>query len=67
MAISQTDIDRLEAALMRGELTVEYDGQRVTYRSVAELKAAIAYAKDALAAATPAGAQTVSYAAFARD
>jgi len=67
MAISQTDIDRLEAALMRGELTVEYDGQRVTYRSVAELKAAIGYGKEALAAASATGAQTVTYASFSRD
>jgi len=52
MAITQIDLDRLERALMSGTLTVEYDGSRVTYASVAELKSAIAYAKSALSAAT---------------
>ena len=37
MAITQADVDRLEAAVVRGELTVEYDGRRVTYRSMNEL------------------------------
>lgn len=45
MALSQSDVDRLEAAVARGELTVEYDGRRVTYRSMNELLQALAYVK----------------------
>lgn len=36
-------IAALEAALAAGELTVESDGDRVTYRSVTDLKAALDY------------------------
>lgn len=67
MALTNADLTRLESALAQGEMTVEYDGKRVTFRSVAELKEAIAYVKDALAAQTPAGSQTVTYASFSRD
>lgn len=38
-----TKIGALEDALASGELTVESDGERVTYRSVADLKAALDY------------------------
>ncbi|MCC4234490.1 hypothetical protein LL253_17600 [Sphingobium soli] len=38
-----TKIAALEEALASGELTVESDGERVTYRSIADLKAAIDY------------------------
>lgn len=48
MAITQADVDRLEAAVVRGELTVEYDGRRVTYRSMNELLQALSYAKGEL-------------------
>ena len=36
-------IAALEAALAAGELTVESDGDRVTYRSAADLKSALDY------------------------
>ena len=42
--------DALEEALMAGELTVESDGDRVTYRSIAEIRSAIAYCEEKLAA-----------------
>lgn len=32
-----TQLEAIEAALASGELTVEYDGKRVTYRSATEL------------------------------
>lgn len=67
MAISQADVDNLEAALASGELTVEQDGRRVTYRSVAEIKAALGYAREQLAASTAAAAPTQSLAAYSRD
>lgn len=67
MSISQTDVDRLERALARGELTVETsDGSRVTYRSIDELLKALAYAKQVLATAV-AGSTTQSFATFTRD
>lgn len=66
MALSQADVDALEKALASGELTVEYDGRRTTFRSVEELRRAIAYVKDAVAAQSAAPV-TVSVAAFTRD
>jgi len=48
MAYTQIQLDALEAALASGALTVEYDGRRVTYRTVRELKEAIAEVKSAL-------------------
>lgn len=40
----------LEDALLTGELTVESDGDRVTYRSTSEIRAAIAYCDTQIAA-----------------
>jgi hypothetical protein len=68
MAISQADKDALERALVSGELTVEIDGRRVTYRSIAELRDALGYVERALAvAAGPAAAPGTTYASFSRD
>lgn len=38
MAFTVTQLAAVEAALASGELTVEYDGKRVTYRNVSELR-----------------------------
>lgn len=51
MAYTQTQLDALEAALASGALRVTYDGKTVEYRSIAELKAAIATVTAAIAAA----------------
>lgn len=40
MAFTQTDLDNINAAIATGALTVERNGRRVTYRSIADLKAA---------------------------
>ncbi len=46
MAIVQADIDAMKAALVSGELTVQHsDGRRITFRSIKELKEAIAFAE----------------------
>lgn len=37
MAFTQAQIDALDAAIAANVLTVEYDGERVTYRSMDEL------------------------------
>lgn len=44
MAISQADIDALDAAIVSGALSVEYDGRKVTYQNTAQLIAARAHA-----------------------
>ncbi len=51
MAISQAQVDALEAALTSGELRVSYDGRTVEYRSIDDLKKAIAYCKGEISAA----------------
>lgn len=58
MALSSTDLDKLDAAIAQGALTVEFNGRRMTYRSVDELLAARAHvaAQIAAAAATSKGA-----------
>lgn len=40
MALSQTDLDALDAAIASAELTVTVDGKSITYRSITELKRA---------------------------
>lgn len=49
MALTQTDVDRLEKAIAKGVLKVEYDGEAVTYQSVDQMLKALAYAKAELA------------------
>lgn len=62
---TQADIDRLEAAIARGELKVRAaDGSEITYRSVAEMIAAVAFMQNRMS--TPA-MQRTTYASFARD
>ena len=48
MAYTQSQLDALEAALASGTLTVEFDGKRVTYRSLDEIQRAIDVIKKAL-------------------
>lgn len=45
------EIASLEAALSTGELTVEQNGERVTYRSITDLRAGLTYFQDRAAAA----------------
>lgn len=64
MALSQTDIDALEKALASGALRVSFpDGGTVEYRSVADLKQALDYAK-ATVNGTP---TTQSFPSFSKD
>ena len=70
MAVSQTDLDNLNTAITTGELEVEYQGRRVRYRSVAELKAAYDHVKSELpqqAATTRTGAFRFSFATLRGD
>lgn len=64
MALSQSDIDALEKALASGALRVSTpDSGMVEYRSVAELKQALAYAKSAVAGSPT----TQSFPSFSKD
>lgn len=56
MALSQSDLDAIDAAIATGELTVEFNGRRVTYRSISELKLARAHVANVIA--TQAGTPT---------
>jgi len=49
MAYTQVQAEALREALASGVLTVEYDGKRVTYRSVQEIKEALSEVETALA------------------
>ncbi len=53
MAYSETQLEALEAALASGMLRVSFEGRSVEYRSVEELKKAIAEVKAAMAASDP--------------
>lgn len=55
----ETEIASLEAAAASGELTIESNGERLTYRSMSDLLAALDYFKKAAAAAAAPG-RTVS-------
>ncbi len=63
MAITQADIDRLDKAIVSGKLTVEVDGHRITYRSMAELMQARAHAVQLVAGQAPGGSSdsVISY------
>lgn len=50
MALSQTDLDRLDTAIATAELEVEVDGQRTRYRSMVELQSARQHIAQVLAA-----------------
>jgi hypothetical protein len=66
-----TEIANLEAAVASGELTIEQDGERVTYRSMADLTAALSYfqrkANVGAAPASSRGAFGFSLTAYSRD
>lgn len=51
-------IDQLEEAAASGALTIESDGERITYRSMSDLMAAIDYFRSRqVEAAQPSGAR----------
>ena len=55
MPYSSADLERLDRAITFAELEVEMDGQRVRYRSIAELRAARDHVSAVLREATVAG------------
>ena len=68
MAYTVTQLEALQAALASGELTVSYEGKTVTYRSIKDLKEALAVVQAGLEAqGTVSAATSVSYAAYSRN
>ncbi|MCV2365540.1 hypothetical protein LNV23_18990 [Paucibacter sp. DJ1R-11] len=55
MALTQTDLARLDSAIATSELEVEVDGQRVRYRSTQDLLAARAHVASVLSSSTAGG------------
>lgn len=67
MAYTTAQRDALRSAIASGELSVSYEGKTVTYRSIPELKEALAVVEAALEAQGTVTKQTnVSYAAYSR-
>jgi len=58
MSLTQADVDRLDVAIATSVLEVEVDGQRVRYRSIAELRDARAHTASVVSAAAAAQAGT---------
>lgn len=59
MAFSSTDLDAINSAIATGELSVEVNGRKVVYRSMADLvRARDLISADLAAAATAASSST---------
>jgi hypothetical protein len=68
MAFTAADLSNIESAIATGELTVEVDGKRVTYRSMDDLLKARSTIQAALQAAGAASSSPrISYACRVRD
>lgn len=69
MAYSLTQLQALQDALASGELEVQFEGKVVKYRSINELKNAIAVVTGELTAsgALPAAAARTTFASFSKD
>ncbi len=66
MAFAQSDLDRIDRAIATGQLTVEVDGMRITYRGMNELIAARSVIENQLASAITDGSGS-SIAEFCAD
>lgn len=64
MALTQTDLDNLDAAIATGELRVEFNGRMVIYRSIDQLLRAREHVLSVLSGtmpSTPAPKRTGTY------
>jgi hypothetical protein len=66
MAFTQQNLDALEQAIATGTLSIEYNGKRITYRSVADLLKARDVIKTELAKQTPGSSPRSSIAIYER-
>lgn len=55
MALTQSDLDRLDAAIATSELEVEIDGRRVRYRDTASLITARSHVASVLSGSAAGG------------
>lgn len=62
-----TEIAAIEAAMAAGELTIESDGDRVTYKSTSDMMKSLTYFKDKAAAASGTSRRGSTVAVFDRD
>lgn len=68
MALSQSDLDRIDRAIASGQLSVEIDGTRIQYRSMNELLAARGTIQNIITAASGDSSEPSStYAEFCGD
>jgi len=58
MSVTQADLDALDRMIASGVLSSSYDGKRVEYRSMTELREARAHVASQLAAASAGGVVT---------
>jgi hypothetical protein len=66
MAFTQQNLDAIENAIATGTLSVEYNGKRVTYRSMSDLMRARDVIKSELAKQQPASTPRSSIAIYQR-
>lgn len=67
MALTQTDVDNLEAALAQGVLEVETEGRKVKYDSAAALMRRLEYVRAAVASAAGTRRTMLQPVTFTRD
>lgn len=65
MAFTQADADRVRAAIAKGVSSVELNGEKVTFRSLAEMRETLRMIEDDLSGAS-AGRFGVGYARTSR-
>lgn len=67
MAYTQADVDALKKAIAGGYQSVEYAGRKVVFRSVRELRLALADAEAEVARGSGSGMQPTSFASYCPD
>lgn len=71
MALTQADLDRIDAAIARGVLEVEVDGERIRFPSIEDLKTRRALVESLIssqaAAASGAAPRATYYPTFAHS
>lgn len=67
MALGQSDLDRIEAAIANGRLTVQFEGRSETYRSMDDLIKARDLIKQSMNQQSGTERSRYSLAAFYKD
>ena len=61
MAFTQSQLDKLEAAIATGARSIEYDGRKITYNSMAEMRELQRAMRIELGHASPSQASYLSF------